>query len=253
VGITQSRYIRGRGQVMLTDGENVPPLGSVFKHDDRLWEAVGYEREGPAVAVLALELKVAALVKKHAPDETVAWYCTTCGRVFGIDLKNEAEECCAPYTCNECGADSPRYHSLCDRCRTKKEVQRHWELAAKAEKCELSEFGMIYDGDKFYHGVDELEDDCEYDQRPVPPFVWGTSFEPLQVRGGDDLLEGAREEHFEGCEAYDEAGLIAFLTQWNRAQVEHKIGSYYQDSTRIVVLDPEAFAARLHELRIATP
>ena len=47
-------------------------------------------------------------------EETVAYRCGKCGRVFVN--KETAEKCCAPGKCDICGCELPPYHTRCDSC-----------------------------------------------------------------------------------------------------------------------------------------
>lgn len=86
-------------------------------------------------------------------EETVAYRCGKCGRVF-VD-KAMAEKCCLPGKCDMCGCELPPYHTRCDACS---EIYK-WNHAENHmtydEYVAKTGHGMLYYHERFY---DEWED-----------------------------------------------------------------------------------------------
>ena len=99
------------------------------------------------------------------------YYCTACKLVRRT--KEEADDCCSPYKCQQCGKETERYHTICNSCQRKKE---HVAEVARFEKAEkLSTFdGWLFHGDKYYETIGDLLDDID-DDADIPEYVWATT------------------------------------------------------------------------------
>lgn len=170
----------------------------------------------------------------HADGKTAGIYhCEKCRIVKRT--KAEADQCCAPVKCADCGSENvPKYYTVCDACRHKKEADREAERFAKAEK--VTEWsGAIYsDGrgwnEGFFANVEDLEDwlACEEEddgsQPDRPEYVWTCDDKPFCQLDYDHIIENAIQEAYEDWEPDSITGadaLKAAIEAFNEANKEH--------------------------------
>lgn len=169
-------------------------------------------------------------------DEACAWVCAGCHLAQGD--RQHALECCAPWSCDSCGAVIER-HSYCQPCHEKKEADREVVLLANAKKVPLAEYGCPY---LSCPRCDEIFDSGdEHDVCPGIAWAWGCHEERLTL-DAESILSSALEEHFEdACEYVDSDTLQVVLNAWVKEHGD-KVITYFED-TSVVVLLPVLEAA----------
>ena len=99
-------------------------------------------------------------------EETVAYRCGKCGRIFVN--KEMAEKCCAPGKCDICGCELPPYHTRCDACS---EIYK-WNHAkyhlTYDEYLAKSGHGILYYHERFYDDLEDLVYRLEADEEEFP-------------------------------------------------------------------------------------
>lgn len=196
-------------------------------------------------------------------DKIVAHACGACGTVYKD--KETAEQCCAPYRCEQCGVETKRYYTLCDNCRISREEKKEQARFEKAQKLNSDEYtGPVFCGefdggglgDGYWMDLGELlghiEDEQEwFDEnaksetknpevpaaRPkVPAYVYACNEVPFRLIAGDIVDQGL-EDHYEGAQDRvsdkDCAALQRLLDEWCAGL---GIVSYEQDTARVVLL-----------------
>ena len=145
-------------------------------------------------------------------DNMSIYVCDKCGKMY-FD-KYVAEICCKDYFCEDCGAPTPKYHLVCEKCSKK----RRYEKATKMtydEYIEKYPDNMIVYGDEYYTELEDLLDDLK-GQKP-DDYIYGTDKERIEINADcvlSDLEDNADIEDF----YIDDAGreeLYNFIDQWN--------------------------------------
>lgn len=160
--------------------------------------------------------------------------CEKCGRIYLNEQK--AVDCCAPYHCECCGRETPRYILKCETCRRKEKYEKARKLTIQEYESEFPGY-MLYDGSDFFADLDELVDHYEYNDCPLPMYVFGT-FRVYGQLSPFAILKEIEDEL--DCEdlmfdqaAYDE--FRAFAKTWNE---RHEIYCYHPCEDIVVLIPP---------------
>lgn len=186
------------------------------------------------------------LVQKDNVEKVLAWYCSECRIVKRTQV--EAEDCCTPYRCRDCGVEAPRYHFACEGCRKKKDQAREQAEFDKAKKVTQAEYAgeWVYDDRRsnYHSSVEEALD--YYDDDPDPPeWFYGTEAEEFGI-DADRVLEDALQDSYDG--AYDcippsaIKELQDFLDKWSK---DYGPTSYSVDYSTVVLVDDPTSSAEL--------
>lgn len=177
-------------------------------------------------------------------DKVIAHACGVCHVV--ARSREDAERCCAPRLCSECGGDMG--NSFCRPCANRRIADAEAKQYEKATKIHCSDYsGPLYAdgipegdwGDGYFSDEDALRGACEQEGIEVPAYAWACSPRKLEL-DAKDVLESAADDHYEGAldripnEAIDELG--AYLSAWCE---RHPVTSWYADHGRAVVLRSE--------------
>lgn len=169
--------------------------------------------------------------------------CETCGKMYLNE--RAAENCCAPYHCSVCGKETPRYILKCNSCSSKEKYEAARKLTLEEYEKEFPGC-MLYDGNDYFADMEELIDHYQYNDSPIPNYVYGT-FRVYGEIDPDEVLEGIEQEL--DCEdlafdkeAYEE--FRAFAKQWNE---KHKIYCYYSDEKVVVLISPDILEENNHD------
>lgn len=101
------------------------------------------------------------------------------------------------------------------------------------------EEGILYDPEtyKYFSDIDEMERYYEYNELEMPRYACGCEFEPVQADVDcildyitDDHADGVRDS-IVGIDKLEEA-----INEFNRANKEARVGSYYEDLGSIIEL-----------------
>lgn len=152
------------------------------------------------------------------------WYCTTCRLVKRTEA--EADKCCRPWVCENCGKESQKYHTLCTNCDN---LRRE---AAKERRLADAELVEDYDGwicsqdaigpmDGYFRSVEEFIDYCEDEEIEIPEFVHCCRPHHITVRV-EDALSRLEDEGWEGMTEHlvGEKELIMAIDAFNIANAE---------------------------------
>lgn len=185
--------------------------------------------------------------------DTVLYACGKCGRLSSPAIyaarpsdshaaaRKMAELCCVPRHC-DCGVELEDGRTVCAGCRERKKLLKAVEIDAQSYQGAVSApIGEGEWGEGYSSGVDAMLEWCDdYGvDRPAYCFpctsrVLALNVESIIENAVDDMHEDAMDE----VEAADD--LIAFIEQWNKRQ---HCTTYYEDSSRIIVLDRDRFNA----------
>lgn len=197
--------------------------------------------------------KVAAPIecvqKGGDPEKTVIWACGTCK--IAKETKEAALECCALWRCDECQKDAPKYHTLCDDCRRKKDQAKAQARYNKAKKVKLAEYGGTWlfcdhcdeffpDFDSFIDGHDgiELED--------IPEWAWGTYEKKFSLDAENIVAnELERDEmHEDAFENIPDAALKEMQEFFDKWTEKNPVVSFFPDDDIVVDFEAEVEAYR---------
>lgn len=161
--------------------------------------------------------------------------CEKCGKKY-LNEK-AADKCCAPYHCSVCGCETPKYILKCDSCRDKEQYEKAQKLTLKEYEEKFPDH-MLYDGDRFFYGIDDLVEHYEYNDFPIPEYVYGTQIEYGELDPSEILAHIEEELDCEDVsfdkEAYTE--FENFAKQWNP---KHRISCFHADYGTVVLIPPE--------------
>jgi hypothetical protein len=163
------------------------------------------------------------------------YYCTKCKLVRKTQA--EAEDCCSPYKCQQCGTETERYYTICNSCLRKKE---HAEELARFEKSEkLTSFcGWIFHNDRFYESIGDMLNDID-DDLDIPEYVWATTechFVQLDICNVSELAcnTDSAYEDFDSSDLDGIDELKIAIDEFNKANYSHI--SYLVDYTKAVLV-----------------
>ncbi|HZK28050.1 MAG TPA: hypothetical protein VFD00_11010 [Thermoclostridium sp.] len=144
------------------------------------------------------------------------------------------------FVCPHCQKPNKSDYCNCKESRDARDKKRDDAHFEKAEKLTTEQYdGSIYaEGygcqEGYFDSVDELIEYCEYEEIPVPDWVY--CCKPItHTLDIDSAIERMLEDAFEdaGDCLVDEDKLIDFVDEWNAKQT---VTSYYPDYKRVVVL-----------------
>jgi len=165
------------------------------------------------------------------------FYCTSCKVVR--KTHEEAEDCCSPCKCQQCGVETEHYNTICKACQRKKERAAEVARFEKAEK--LTSFdGWLFYGDKYYETMCDLLDDID-DDADIPEYVWATTvchFVRLEIGAVEELsvdVDSAYEDFDSAPDGLDE--LKTSIEAFNKANAHHI--SYMVDYSKAVLVSKE--------------
>ncbi len=173
-------------------------------------------------------------LKWEDPKKVELYKCSLCNRAY-VELSN-AQSCCKPSLCEECGKNTPKHILLCNDCMQKRDV-------ARAEKLTLSEYNKLYPeypliiGDDYYFDEELLLDEY-YDEPEKPKYAWGAQKTDVQLSLDypTEILEECMVEELsfpeEAFKAYYD-----FASEWNRKCAT----CYYSQSKKIIIELPDEF------------
>jgi hypothetical protein len=104
---------------------------------------------------------------------TGKFFCASC-RMTNV-TKEAAEACCV---CEMCKEQPPALHRIyCDECLEKHDAERDAEEKAKRQVLfdaaeEVTEWEFVWYDEKCCQDLAEIRDDCMYDDKDVPEFVF---------------------------------------------------------------------------------
>lgn len=184
---------------------------------------------------------VIELVQKGGdPGKVVAVACGKCRSVR--HTREIAAQCCEPYSCRHCGAETPRYWLICDTCRAKRDATKEREMFDKAKKVPIAEYDFShvcrtpYGGDGEYMDVDHAIDEAEAGDLT---YAWACVPQPWPRLDAVHVLEGPLEEyHEDAIDSLDVEGLQSQLDDWVEKQGESNC--FMSDPSRVVILKPDA-------------
>jgi hypothetical protein len=169
-------------------------------------------------------------------ERPAALACDKCGRVYALGQEEYAAQCCEPYHCSTCGAETERCWTKCSRCRgeEEREKERARFEAATVVPWDEAAGAMLYDEehDRWIRDIEDAEDDD-----PPTRYAYATRPRPLSI-DADDTIDNALEngEHYEDA-GMDVSGaereeLQTFLNGWCQRT---GIVSYFPDHSRVVL------------------
>ena len=178
------------------------------------------------------------LVIHGREEKVVAHACGDCGTVYGLNVRDLADQCCRPYHCHSCGSETERYWTKCCDCRRRERREQEEERFRAAERIAWDEGAgaMLYDEEHDRWIIDE-EDATEGD----PPTRYAYATTPRRLRiDAETIVENACEdgEHHEG--AYDQihrddfGRLQSLLDEWCEGT---GVVSHFPDHARVVVFE----------------
>lgn len=99
--------------------------------------------------------------------------CGKCRTVWGA--QPQAEQCCAPYHCQTCGVEVPRYNTSCSACFAAEQNRIDRTRFHNAEKVESWDGWIYCEGfgrDGFSQSIGELLEECEDEGKELPEYAW---------------------------------------------------------------------------------
>ena len=164
---------------------------------------------------------------------TTIYACTECGRLYINEF--EAELCHKKYICENCGAQAPQYHLICEKCAKKRDYENATKMSYEEYKEKYPDY-MIYYGGEYYADLEDLLDCLK--GKELDDYIYGTTKERIELDPYDmltDLEDNADVEDFEIGEQAEKE-LCDFIFEWNK-----KYGQdfYYIDKNIIILLPNE--------------
>lgn len=181
---------------------------------------------------------------------TKLYACGKCGKAYSPKIyacrddkahaaaRRAAEECCKPRFC-DCGAELDSRWTACRPCREIK-------ILAKATIIEAADYSgpVIAEcagewGDGYSSDLAAMIEACHEVGDPVPAYCHPCTYHPLQIDPAS-ILENATEEMHEGAadQIVDADELTDFINAWNEKQT---CVTYYEDRSRVIIIDRVAF------------
>lgn len=204
---------------------------------------------------MTLAEKPSPLALRATPDgKILAFACPICTRAYSVlgyekAAENEANSCCAPLPCKECGKQRESHEcTFCVDCTKKKEAELLLQRLRQAQNViPASDWkGPVHidgsDEEGWAHDVGDLLADARMKEKGLPSWVWGCTTESLSLNAGC-ILENATSDGMvseAACEAAQsgEEDLQKLLDVWAKA---HKVTWWEEYDDVVVVLDEERF------------
>lgn len=171
------------------------------------------------------------------------FFCGTCRIVKRT--QDEAEECCKPRACSQCGTKLKERQYSCDICFQVNQIKKEKERFEASTKLTPEQYdGWVYmEGtgrEGYSESLTELIDELENDGQEFPEYVWACtekSFVHVSISDIADEIENCGDSYedfdFDDLKGIQElkAALEAFTAE-NTESV-----SFYPDYSRAVILD----------------
>lgn len=169
-------------------------------------------------------------------EQIEVFTCEKCGKHYTTE--ESANNCCKDYYCEKCGKLAPRYHTLCSKCKAKKDFDNAKKYTYDEYMKEFPDNMLVLGDDNYFSDIDELYDYLA-DSDPegyFPEYCYGTVREPVEVNI-NSAIENAEENAYEDF-SFDGKGveeLETYVRNWNE-----KYGSYgfVKNKDVIILLDP---------------
>lgn len=167
------------------------------------------------------------------------FYCSVCRVVHRS--KEEAEWCHGERLC-ACGNKVMQgyYQSLCSECQSKewreKEAKREFERYEAAKKVAYAEYegGMLYDGDRYFTDMEEVED--HYFDSPLPEYVWACKDIGVQKLDAEDVVQNIVENMWENADCGDLNGMVELDTACREFNAANESISVWEPDYKIAIL-----------------
>jgi hypothetical protein len=169
---------------------------------------------------------------KQDGTATGVFYCSECRAVF--PNADQAQICHGQRTC-ECGKQiESRYQTYCDDCwRNKSDTEqrekesKRFDVAAKIQWGDYKG-GMIFNGDRYFTDLEELED--HYFDAPLPAYVWACKDVGVSKASPDSIYENMLDGMWEDADEGDLNG---------REELEAAIAAFNKANESISVWEPD--------------
>jgi hypothetical protein len=171
------------------------------------------------------------------------FYCTACRCVQRT--KEEADQCCAPTKCRDCGQETGRkWYVTCAECDRKNRLKQEAERFEKAEK-RTGWDGWVYrEGtgrDGFSESLSDFWENWENDHAAgdePPTYVWACTEHHFARADLDEITERIAENGYEDFDGDDLRGLVEFKAAIQRFnEANHDLVSYAPDYRVAVLLN----------------
>ena len=183
-------------------------------------------------------------------SEPKLYACGKCGKAYSPKIyasrddmthaaaRRAADECCKPRFC-DCGAELDSSWTACRTCRERRRLAEATIIEAAEYSGPVSaecagEWGEGYSSD-----LAAMIEACHGTGEPVPAYCHPCTDHPLKI-DPISILENATEEmHEEAADQIVDADeLITFISAWNKKQT---CVTYYEDRSRVIIIDRAAF------------
>lgn len=165
--------------------------------------------------------------------------CEKCGKIFaggGIGTDEYlANICCKQYYCEDCGKPTEKYNMVCGECMEKRKFDKAKKMSYSQYVQEFPNY-MIWFNDKYYMELEELIEDLECDDLPIPEYVWGTEKERIEINIENEIENTEQNSDLEDFYFDNTKELIDFVEKWNK---ENGTDAYYMSYNIAIVLTPE--------------
>lgn len=169
------------------------------------------------------------------------YFCGVCRRTAASE--SDAEKCCAPKHCEDCGIElpaKPHYYTVCPECRDRHEAEREKARFEKAQKVLLADYKDTHIS-TVDNEVISLEDlwDQQHDMRCN--YVYGVRRDAIKLSNIDDetLYSDALAD---GFELSDIPGVDELLNELNRLIDEWNAttnDTWMSDDSVVIELGPD--------------
>lgn len=157
--------------------------------------------------------------------------------------EEEAERCCGPYKCEDCGVDvdRKRFRTVCPDCEAKRQAARERMQFDKARKIEY-DGGWVYwegIGQNYFESLEDLLEQIEDEELEKPEYVWACKsiqFARLHLSSVLEQIEscGDAYEDFDSDDLHGISVLAAAINEFN--ELNKDIVSYQPDYTKAIIL-----------------
>ena len=155
------------------------------------------------------------------------WACGKCRIVKRTQA--EADKCCAPWSCKDCGCEVKQYRTKCEACESKERSlvwQKRFDAAELLESYEGWIWTPAHDGyqDGYFPDMEEFLDHAECrdeEGAKLPEFVFACKSKKLKLdisRSLEDIGEDGWEEMLEHTNGDEE--LFKAVERWNELNAD---------------------------------
>lgn len=154
--------------------------------------------------------------------------------------RRAADECCAPRMC-DCGTTLDKSWTACFDCRLRDKLRRAKIIPADSYAGPVSASGSGEWGEGYSSSLAALMEHCEGYDEEVPAYCHPCTDLPLHL-DVEHILEVALEDMHEDAadQVVDTDALYQFIDDWNARQTAV---TYYEDTSRVIVIDQNRFDA----------